>query len=438
MKNTKMSTVTMAELLAEAQAPFMPKGGAIFHATVARVDSRTGVAWLEFGGKTEALLDPSEIGDEELEVGHEVTVIAIEEPRDGEPFHVSLKQAQPWIAMLALKDEGKIATAQILPPSGNRRPLKGVLASVEGAVGFIPLFKLGMKPQEAIDRREIPVKVAQADPVENKLIFDHMTARRALSADNREKRFAELKLGMEVSGRIVKREAYGVFVDIGGAVSDLWGLLPNAACGNSQPEEGEMVTAVISRLDRDRKGNPSVRLTTRAAQSSHEQTRNQRFDELSEGDVIDGTVHHGVEYGYFIDVGGDLQGLLHLSQHTGETLEDGQPVKVRIKKKERTPDGKRHLSLATANEARGSFIDRVRPGQILSGVITNVKHYGAFVLLDRATRLSGLVHISALPGNSTQLAELTTGMRVKVKVLDVDRTARRIDLSLMDAPSAAA
>lgn len=439
MQTNESQNLSMHELLSEAPGPFMPTEGAVFPATVARADKRTSGFWLEFGGKTEAFLPSSEVGTASLQVGQPVAVIALEQPLDGEPFDVSLKQALPWIAMSALKDSGQLVPAKILPMSGHKRNHKGVLASVNDTVGFIPHYKLGIPLEEALSRGELLVKVAQVDSVENKLVFDHVAARRAL-AGKRDERFAELSLGMKVEGRVIKRMAYGAFVDIGGGISDLYGLLRNSD-HSGDLTEGLIVSGYINRLDHDSKGRPAVGISTRVSPLLAEKARDKRYDELSKNAVIDGKVHHLVDYGYFLDIGGDtsdLQGLLPCSEHDEEPLVEGQVVKVRVADKRRTPEGKRHVSLSTKLTPEPAFIERIREGAVLSGVVSSTTDYGAFVVLDKRTRQSGLVHISQLPGGSDQLADLTTGTEVTVRVVKIDLVKRRIDLSLKDVPSTAA
>lgn len=76
-------------------------------------------------------------------------------------------------------------------------------------------------------------------------------------------------------------------------------------------------------------------------------------------------------------------------------------------------------------------------GQELSGTVTGIQPYGAFVALDDQTQ--GLVHISEITyGFVKDIHEhLSVGQQVKVKVLDVDEQDHKISLSiraLQDAP----
>lgn len=75
-------------------------------------------------------------------------------------------------------------------------------------------------------------------------------------------------------------------------------------------------------------------------------------------------------------------------------------------------------------------IEDVRPGMVLNGIINNITAFGAFV--DIGMHESGLVHISQLAerrvNNPAEVVRLN--QKVRVKVLDVDLTRRRISLSM--------
>ncbi len=72
----------------------------------------------------------------------------------------------------------------------------------------------------------------------------------------------------------------------------------------------------------------------------------------------------------------------------------------------------------------------LKPGQVLDGVVTNVANFGAFV--DLGVHQDGLVHISALSNQFVKDPRdvVRTGQTVKVKVLEVDLTRKRIALTM--------
>jgi small subunit ribosomal protein S1 len=80
-------------------------------------------------------------------------------------------------------------------------------------------------------------------------------------------------------------------------------------------------------------------------------------------------------------------------------------------------------------EVRQQILDRLQPGLVVEGQISNIVDFGAFVDLDG---IDGLIHISELSWSHVNHPSeiLNIGDTVKVKVLDIDRDRQRISLGL--------
>ena len=80
-------------------------------------------------------------------------------------------------------------------------------------------------------------------------------------------------------------------------------------------------------------------------------------------------------------------------------------------------------------EVRQQILDRLQPGQVVEGAISNIVDFGAFVDLDG---IDGLIHISELSWSHVNHPSeiLSIGDVVPVKVLDIDRDRQRISLGL--------
>jgi small subunit ribosomal protein S1 len=80
-------------------------------------------------------------------------------------------------------------------------------------------------------------------------------------------------------------------------------------------------------------------------------------------------------------------------------------------------------------EVRQQILDRLQPGQVVEGAISNIVDFGAFVDLDG---IDGLIHISELSWSHVNHPSeiLNIGDVVPVKVLDIDRDRQRISLGL--------
>ena len=85
-------------------------------------------------------------------------------------------------------------------------------------------------------------------------------------------------------------------------------------------------------------------------------------------------------------------------------------------------------------EMRQAILDRLSPGDVIEGQISNIVDFGAFVDLDG---MDGLIHISELSWSHVNHPSevLDIGQTVKVKVLDIDRDRQRISLGLKQTQS---
>ncbi len=169
---------------------------------------------------------------------------------------------------------------------------------------------------------------------------------------------------------------------------------------------------------------------------------------LQPGAVLEGSVSSITSYGAFVDLGG-LEGLLHVSEMSyrrgvdpREVLREGQIVEVQVLKVDppEKPGQKERISLSTRALQRDPWEGAERrfpTGAEVSGQVTNLESYGAFVELEPG--LEGLVHISRLGGkdrsrHAREVVEL--GQTLEVRVLEVDLAKRRISLARkVDEPS---
>jgi small subunit ribosomal protein S1 len=80
-------------------------------------------------------------------------------------------------------------------------------------------------------------------------------------------------------------------------------------------------------------------------------------------------------------------------------------------------------------EVREQILDRLQPGQVVEGKISNIVDFGAFVDLDG---IDGLIHISELSWSHVNHPSevVAIGDTVRIKVLDIDRDRQRISLGL--------
>ena len=162
-----------------------------------------------------------------------------------------------------------------------------------------------------------------------------------------------------------------------------------------------------------------------------------RHAAMAVGDVLPGTVRTLMPYGAFVDLGG-IDGLLHISDiaHTRiakpeDVLSVGQELQVRILKID--PDTKK-ISLGLKQlqaEPWATAPDRLQAGQRVSGTVTRLMDFGAFVEIEPG--VEGLIHISEMSwGKKIRHPSdvLKQGDRVDAVILSIKPEERRIALGL--------
>jgi small subunit ribosomal protein S1 len=242
-----------------------------------------------------------------------------------------------------------------------------------------------------------------------------------------------------VMGAIVGRVKGGFTVDLGGASAFLPGsqvdIRPVRDVG---PLMGKEQPFAILKMDRPR-GNIVVSRRAILEEARAEQ-RTELVSQLQEGEVRDGVVKNITDYGAFVDLGG-IDGLLHVTDmswkrvsHPSQVLAVGDTVKVQIVKI--NPDTQR-ISLGM-KQLQSDPWDGVEakypPGAKLTGRITNITDYGAFVELEPG--VEGLVHVSEMSWTKKNVHPgkiVSTSQEVEVVVLDVDASKRRVSLGLKQA-----
>ncbi|HUX27694.1 MAG TPA: 30S ribosomal protein S1 [Terracidiphilus sp.] len=162
-----------------------------------------------------------------------------------------------------------------------------------------------------------------------------------------------------------------------------------------------------------------------------------RHAALKEGDIVSGTVRTLMPYGAFVDLGG-VDGLLHISDmaHSRvskpeDILTVGQELQVRILKID-SETKKISLGLKQLQaEPWETAPERLKIGQRVSGAVTRLMDFGAFVEIEPG--IEGLIHISEMAwGKKVRHPSdlLKQGERVDAVILSIKPEERRIALGL--------
>jgi len=161
---------------------------------------------------------------------------------------------------------------------------------------------------------------------------------------------------------------------------------------------------------------------------------------LNPGDRVQGEVTNITRFGVFVDLGG-VEGLIHVSElswgrvgHPSDVVECGQEIEVQIISVDRDQD-RVALSLKELLPDPWEKVDeKYSIGQIVEGVVTNVVKFGAFIGIEDG--LEGLIHVSELGDGSFLHPRnvLHEGEQVRVRIIHIDASDRRLGLSLRGVP----
>jgi len=161
------------------------------------------------------------------------------------------------------------------------------------------------------------------------------------------------------------------------------------------------------------------------------------------GTVIKGRVRNLTNYGAFVEIEEGIDGLLHMSDlswtkkisHPSELLKKGDMIEAMVlsvsQDKKRVALGLKQLH---SDPWETDIPSRFRPGDVVTGTVTKLTSFGAFVELE--ADLEGLLHISEMSDHKVNSPEevVQPGQPVQVVVIRVDTAARKIGLSMRSNP----
>ncbi len=202
---------------------------------------------------------------------------------------------------------------------------------------------------------------------------------------------------------------------------------------------GQKLPCEIIELDRSR--GRIILSRRRILEAERAVQRDKILSELAVGQTHPAVIRSIQAYGAFADLGG-VDGLIHISdichdriKHPSERVKLGDQVQVQVLKLDLEHDPPRvslGMKQCLADPYHGQ-ISAISEGDTLTGKVTRIMPYGAFVEI--APGIEGLIHISQLAEERvTRVGSIVKPNEVvTVKVLDVDPKNKRISLSLRAA-----
>jgi small subunit ribosomal protein S1 len=242
-----------------------------------------------------------------------------------------------------------------------------------------------------------------------------------------------------VRGKAVSITDYGVFVELEEGVEGLVHVSEMSWTKKiKHPSKyvhiGDIIEAVVLNVDPEKK---RISLGMKQVEPNPWDIIEEKYPV---GTKIVGQVKTVTDFGIFIGIDEGIDGLVHVSEmswtkkirHPSDIYKKGQEVEAIV------------LKIDKENERFSLGIKQLRPdpwetvsqnyrvGQVVSGTVTSLTDFGAFVELE--TELEGLIHISELSAGDQKVGHpsdiVKVGETVTVIILNIDPKERKIGLSI--------
>jgi small subunit ribosomal protein S1 len=252
--------------------------------------------------------------------------------------------------------------------------------------------------------------------------------------------FPIINEGEVVSGKVVRVDKDEVLIDIGYKsegvipVSEL--SIRRSVNPADEVQIGDEIDALVMT-----KEDADGRLILSKKRARFEMAWKRIEGAAESGEPVEGIVIEVVKGGLILDLG--VRGFLPASLVDIRRVQDldefmGQTLRCKVIELNRSRNNvvlsRRAVLEEERKEMRQAILDRLSPGDVVTGTISNIVDFGAFVDLEG---IDGLIHISELSWSHVNHPSelLDIGQEVQVKVLDIDRERQRISLGLKQTQS---
>ncbi len=325
--------------------------------------------------------------------------------------------------------------------------VKGGLSVDIGVRAFMPASRSGARDAaelEALVGTEITCRITKLDVADEDVVVDRRVVLEEQARGVLAERRAALKEGDTVTGTVRTLMPYGAFVDIGGAVRGLDGLLHVSDISRARVAKPEDLLAVgqelrlrVLRIDPE---TGKISLGLKQLEADPWESASEHYPV---GLRVTGTVTRLTDFGAFVELEPGLEGLIHVSEMSwakkvrrpSDLLKTGERVDaviLSVKPPAQSEPGR--IALGLKQTLADPWIEAQKKfpvGSQVEGSVTKMMNFGAFVEI--ADGVEGLVHISEIAvGRRLNHPSdvLRTGQRVQALVLAIDAEKRQIKLSM--------
>ena len=316
-----------------------------------------------------------------------------------------------------------------------------IVENSEGVQFFLPNSQSFFKTKPEIGRK-LSAKVLKIGENGDSIVISRKKLIQEVAQRRKEIIDELMQEGKVVEGTVKKITNYGMFVEVAPNVEGLVHYNEISYKGPVNPakyfQEGDKVN--VKAIEYDKEKN-RLSLSIKATQPDPwEEIKG----ELEPGDVINVTISNIEPYGAFVDLGNDIEGLLHISEmswdkkpkHPSEYVEEGQQLDVEVVE---IDVENRRLRVSLKNllpRPFEEFLNNYKEGDVVEGEITSLTDFGAFVKIGT---IEGLLHNQDLGWEKGVKAKniFNVGDKVEVKIARIDKENEKVSLdrkSLQESP----
>ena len=360
--------------------------------TIVKIDENDNLAVVDIGGGRDANLNLDEIRDEEgnvtFSVGDTIDVVTMGR---GRISHIAAQARVALNEFIAEYDEEQEYIIEGVVTKTNKG---GYVVDCDGLEFFMPRTLSYLSSKIDPKGKKVKAVIVKVDKDKGSVVVSRKELIERDKAKTDEIVGALLENKEPVVGTIKKITSYGMFVDVGG----MDGLVHYSQISHKGPvnpskyfAEGDEVNVIALEYDKKKRhlslsikdANPDPWADIDAI--------------IGVGDTVTATVSNIEPYGVFVDLGEDLEAFLHVSEiswdknvkHPKDYLENNSDINVEVIEIDK--EGRR-LRVSLKNllpKPMDAFVAENRVGDVVTGTVTSITDFGAFV---RVGAVEGLLH----------------------------------------------
>ena len=314
------------------------KIGDVVQGTIVKIDNSA--ILVDIAYKAEAIIDPQELSSKEqkggLKIGDKINVL-IEKLENREGYVVVSKKnadyEMGWKQAFQAYKKRSLLEAKVTSAVKG-----GLVVDYNGIRGFIPASQVkkeekDQKLEDFVDKT-ISIKVIRIDRRAGKIVFSHKLAAGEKKQFEKEKIIHEIEVGQTRKGTVSSLKNFGAFVDLGGIeglihITEMsWKRIKHPSVMLKVGQEIEVFVLGVDKV------NKKVALGLKELQADPWEDAPSHF---KAGQVVKGTVARLTNFGAFIELEHDLEGLCHISElstqkvaHPQDVVKPGDVVDLKI------------------------------------------------------------------------------------------------------------